>query len=169
MVNPFVQFNIKYLSTFVRSNNKVDFLQNKTKQTVTTAVTHAVSHAVSHAISKVTIDHKEDLHILQHKLNNLEHIVKEKDTTIHILKTKNQQLSSELQVLRSQIDEFTCKFSESIESNHSLKHVNTSLEDMNIGLCTKLGDIYLDLSNTTEELRKHKQKTVWDVIFNRIH
>ena len=40
---------------------------------------------------------------------------------------------------------------------------------MNIGLCTKLGDIYLDLSNTTEELRKHKQKTVWDVIFNRIH
>ena len=148
--------NITYLAKFATSKNKADFLQNKAKQTITKAIT------------KVTIEHKEEIHNAQTKIKELEYIVTEKDKYIHLLEKQNKDMSNHLKTLHTKLELFTQKYNESTNSNGSLRHINDSLEDMNIGLCTKIGDIYLDLSKTTEELQKHKHKTVWDVLFNRV-
>ena len=148
--------NITYLAKFATSTNKAAFLQEKAKKTISTA------------ISKVTTEYKEDSELLQCTIHNLRVREHEKDTIIQELQTQNKNLSDTVHSLQTQIDQFLQNYTESNEANHSLTHVNESLEDMNRGLCTKLGDIYLDLSKTTEELHKHKHKTVWDVLFNRV-
>ena len=166
--------NIKYLASFVRSKNKVNFLQDTTRETI--------MNKVNKAVIKVENTYKDDVSSFKYKINNLTKVILDKDNTIKILKEKNKNLSDQInllekknnnlsehiEVISKQITEFTKKYNESSSSNHSLKDINKSLENINIDLCSKIGDIYLDLARTTEDLQKHKNKTIWDIIFNRV-
>ena len=166
--------NIKYLASFVRSKNKVNFLQDTTRETIT--------HKVNRAVTKVENTHKEDVSLFKHKINNLTKVILNKDTTIEILEEKNKNLTDTIKLLEQknnnlsehiesiskEITDFTQKYNKSSSTNHSLKDINKSLENINVDLCSKIGDIYLDLAKTTEDLQRHKNKSVWDVLFNRI-
>ena len=166
--------NVKYLANFVRSKNKVNFLQNTTRETIT--------HKVNRAVTKVENIHKEDVSMYKHKIINLTNVILNKDNTIEILEEKNKNLTDTIKLLEQkntnlsehiesiskEITDFTQKYNKSSSTNHSLKDINKSLENINVDLCSKIGDIYLDLAKTTEDLQRHKNKSVWDVLFNRI-
>jgi len=166
--------NIKYLANFVRSKNKVNFLQHTTHTTI--------ADKVNKAVTKVENTHKEDITLFKSKIINLTRVIIDKDNTIELLEQKNKQLSEHIELLEhknkqlsehietisKEITDFTQKYNRSSSTNYSLKDINDSLENINVDLCSKIGDIYLDLAKTTEDLQRHKNKTVWDVIFNRI-
>ena len=45
--------------------------------------------------------------------------------------------------------------------------LNDNLKNMNMGLCTKLGELYTDLEKTEAELEEQKRRTFWSILFNK--
>jgi len=186
--------NIKYLANFSKANDKAAFIRNKNK-TILTAVKedcqqesnilhkkniHLQSIIEQKNKSLTTLEHNikqilEDNKYMQTKMDTLIRYKKKIENENDTLLTNQNELEKEIKrlenvitTIQTDVHNYTEQYNQSNESNDSLKHINTSLQDVNIGLCTKLGDIYLDLAKTNSELHKHKNKTVWDILFNKV-
>ena len=126
---------------------------------------------LEHNIKQILEDNK----YMQTKMDTLIRYKKKIENENDTLLTNQNELEKEIKrlenvitTIQTDVHNYTEQYNQSNESNDSLKHINTSLQDVNIGLCTKLGDIYLDLAKTNSELHKHKNKTVWDILFNKV-
>ena len=180
--------NIKYLSNFAKSKDKASFIQKKNKCVLdeTTAKHEKDMQTLELYIKKLkSMLHEEQIQnsILREKNNSIMNRVRmlqDEHTTIHnqlmIEKETNTMAQSENETNRNnyrstqlQLDHIIKELHTYTEECIQAQHTNQSLKDMNIGLCTKLGNTYISLANTQEELHKHRGKTVWDILFKRIN
>jgi hypothetical protein len=186
--------NIKYLANFSKANDKAAFIQNKNKIILDTVKEERqkeskILHKKTLYLQSVIEQKNKSIIILENNnkqlLEDNQYMQTKMDTIIRykkkienenetLLMNQNElekeikRLENVITTIQTDVQNYTDQYNQSNESNDSLKHINNSLQDVNVGLCTKLGDIYLDLAKTTTELHKHKNKTVWDILFNKV-
>jgi len=179
--------NIKYLSNFSKADDKVLFLKNKTKNIVQ-AKTQIHNKTIEHLQNKKTthinqiINYKKNIIEQQKEINKykvelytLRKKNKEKNNKINKLMITSTDLKQELLNINDDYDTLKFEFANLIEhythSNEargSLENVNDSLQNVNNTLTDQLNDVYINLLATREDLDKHKHKTIWDILFNKI-
>ena len=161
--------NIKYLANFSKSNDKVQFLQKKTH-------THKKKFKKNIQEKKDIITIYKDTHKKLHdKINTLTEIIAEKNTKHKNLILQHKTLDEKYTHIRHNYDvlhgDFTHlieQYTHSNEARGSLENVNDSLQVINNTLSVQLNEIYINLLETQENLDKHKHKTIWDILFNKI-
>lgn len=179
--------NIKYLSNFAKSKNKTLFIQNKQKKSLDLikAQHKDKSDTLELYITKLKSTIETEQHrncILEAQNNSITkrlQVLQDRYDTIHTLleieRETNRMSQEENLMNRYEYTSIQLKLSNILQEleeyekkSIDTRYTNQSLKDMNTGLCVKLGDIYLNLENAQEQLHKHKTKTVWDILFNRI-
>ena len=173
--------NIKYLSNFAKSKDKASFIQQKNKCVLDE--TSAKHNNDMQTLKSMLREEQIQNSMLREKNNSIMNRVRmlqDEHTTIHnqlmIEKETNTMAQAENETNRNdyrstqlQLDYIINELHTYTEECIQARHTNQSLKDMNIGLCTKLGNTYISLANTQEELHKHRGKTVWDILFKRIN
>jgi len=105
---------------------------------------------------------------LQDKINTLTEIITEKNNKHKILVLQHTTLEEKCDVLQYDFTQLIEHYTNSNEARGSLENVNDSLQNVNNTLTDQLNDVYNNLLATREDLDKHKHKTIWDILFNKI-
>ena len=77
-------------------------------------------------------------------------------------------LEEKYELLQRDFSHLIEQYTNSNEARGSLENVNDSLQNVNNTLTDQLNDVYINLLATREDLDKHKHKTIWDILFNKI-
>ena len=132
---------------------------------------------------KNTIQEKQDIITIykdKHKglhdeINALTEIIAEKNTKNKTLVLQNKTLEKKYtnviqkcDVLQRDFTQLIEQYTHSNETRGSLENVNDSLQVVNNTLSVQLNEIYINLLETQGDLDKHKHKTIWDILFNKI-
>ena len=196
--------NIKYLSNFSKSKDKVQFLQKKTLSHKKKIKKNIHIHKKKNQLleKKLTMQNsqvdffktqldvyrdklteKKDIIAiyknkqkrLQEKINTMTEIIKEKNKKHNTLIIQNKtlqedynQIQNKNELLQDDFAQLIEQYTNSNEARGSLENVNDSLQHVNMNLSGELNKICTRLEKTEKDLDKHKHKTIWDIIFNKV-
>jgi len=152
--------------------NKIEYFKNK----IATYHTNEENYLCTLNEKKDIIAIYKDTHkTLQDKTELLMETIRDKNNSNKKLVLQNKTLEEKYTHICHKYDILQCDFTQLIEqythsneSRGSLENVNDSLQVVNNTLSVQLNEIYINLLETQEDLDKHKHKTIWDILFNKI-